>query len=760
MNRPPAQFAHPSFTLIPSNPNPNPNFFHSQPQNTQPAIPTPPLPPPDLSTTISSLDSLVRDSYQTLDSLSALLPLENPNYNNPQSSLIPCPFNPHHRVQPHSLFSHSLHCPSHPHPLPHLNYPKTLKSSDQSQIEKSFLQTLHGSEADLCLSLEHYYADFGSNFFYSDCPGVVNFSGLDGVNRMFTLPLILSVECANFIGRGEREITDFEKAWCRILPSELWAIKTEVESWNEFPFTYSYRVLCAILGLGVVKEYDVGTWIIANSPQYGIVIDVAMRDHIFLLSRLCLKAILREALSKVKEGDPESTHFECPTLVQALMWLASQLSILYGAQNGKLFVINVLKKCLLDAALGSLTFPLEQQVTEYPALEEGSLNLDANGSGVRDAEVMKPLSTDGGGNSMVKENIISRVVFVSQVAAAVAALHERFLLEEKLKAQRVSQTFSRYQRMVDHDYVSQRADEKRKNRGQYRPIIDHDGLPRQQSCNQETNKTKTREELLAEERDYKRRRMSYRGKKVKRTTLQVMRDIIEEYMEEIKQAGGIGCFEKGTEGEGSFPFELPSAPEITTDAEKPTKSNYDSAGCSPSHSRKQSHSSYYAIDSATSKDASAKGSKKLRRSLQGHHHYLEDHRSDSRDRHDMVKHSRSPESRRNPGWAHGQIRHHRERDDLEVRKTKHREISWSSSSISKYRDNRSSSQSNSSENSKVRRDRYTYENHSSNSVVQNTFEDRYDPLISRDIYEEDLSTNRKYARVGRYSENEKSPDYH
>lgn len=95
-----------------------------------------------------------------------------------------------------------------------------------------------------------------------------------------------------------------------------------------------------------------------------------------------------------------------------------------------------------------------------------------------------------------------------------------------------------------------------------------------------------------------------------------------------------------------------------------------------------------------------------------------------------------------------------------MRKTKHREISQSSSSISKYRDNRSSSQSNSGENSKVTRDRYTYENHSSNSVVQNTFEDRYDPLISRDIYEEDLSTNRKYARAGRYSEKEKSADYH
>lgn len=37
----------------------------------------------------------------------------------------------------------------------------------------------------------------------------------------------------------------------------------------------------------------------------------------------------------------------------------------------------------------------------------------------------------------------------------------------------------------------------------------------------ETSNTKTREELLAEERDYKRRRMSYRGKKLKRSTTEV-----------------------------------------------------------------------------------------------------------------------------------------------------------------------------------------------------------------------------------------------
>ncbi|GKD91009.1 U11/U12 small nuclear ribonucleoprotein 48 kDa protein [Tanacetum coccineum] len=44
---------------------------------------------------------------------------------------------------------------------------------------------------------------------------------------------------------------------------------------------------------------------------------------------------------------------------------------------------------------------------------------------------------------------------------------------------------------------------------------------RQLCITKDANKNKSREELLAEERDYKRRRMSYRGKKMKRSTTQV-----------------------------------------------------------------------------------------------------------------------------------------------------------------------------------------------------------------------------------------------
>ncbi|KAE8653576.1 hypothetical protein Csa_007146 [Cucumis sativus] len=109
------------------------------------------------------------------------------------------------------------------------------------------------------------------------------------------------------------------------------------------------------------------------------------------------------------------------------------------------------------------------------------------------------------------QTVNCRVILVSQVAAA---LHERLLLEEKAHLQ------TKYERVSEYNYISQRACEERKRCCNYRPIIEHDGLPKKQSHNEDANKTKTREELLAEERDYKRRRMSYRGKKAKRSTLQ------------------------------------------------------------------------------------------------------------------------------------------------------------------------------------------------------------------------------------------------
>lgn len=300
--------------------------------------------------------------------------------------------------------------------------------------------------------MDEFYADFGSNLFYHDCPGVVNLSAVDGVNRTFSLPAVLSVQCANFVSKGDVETKSFERERRKILPSELWAIRAEVEAWNEYPTGYSYRVLCAILGLDLTKEHGLARWVIANSPKYGVVIDAAMRDHMFLLCRLCLKAILKEAMSFVDNRNLEmisgSRNFSCPILVQVLMWLTSQLSVLYGEVSGKLFAISILKQCILEAASSLLIFPLEQKMTESPALKEVPQSSDVNSNDIKDLEVQKPPKkiTSGEQNSIVEESVTSGVILVSQVAAAIAALHERSLLEEKIEGLRFDRPLNNYQR--------------------------------------------------------------------------------------------------------------------------------------------------------------------------------------------------------------------------------------------------------------------------------------------------------------------------
>ncbi|CAN6889313.1 unnamed protein product [Brassica oleracea] len=365
---------------------------------------------------------------------------------------------------------------------------------------------------DLCFSLDDV-TDFGNNFFYNDCPGAVNFSELDGKTRRFTLPsVLLSVECSEFEGSSVLEKS------LRLLPSDVCAIKSEIGGWRDYPISYSYSVLSSILSSEAVEISELRTWILVNSTRYGVVIDTFMSDHVFLLFRLSMKAVVKEAIVFMRESDAnaageqscKSRTFECPVLVRVLSWLASQLGVLYGQGNGKFFALDMLKQFVEVSASRIMLFRSPESSGVLKDLDE-------------DVKIGKALDS-------------GQVISVSRVAAAVAALYERSILEGKMRAIRYAQPLTRYQRMAELGVMTTKADEERKGRPHYRPIIDHDGLPRQRLSNQ-TNKMKTREELLAEERDYKRRRMSYRGRKVKRTPLQVLRDIIEEFTEEVKLAG-------------------------------------------------------------------------------------------------------------------------------------------------------------------------------------------------------------------------------
>lgn len=479
-------------------------------------------------------------------------------------------------------------------------------------------------------------------FFYSNCPGVVSFPirGENATPPMLTLPAVLSSECANF----DQNLMVFPKDIVQFLPSEVYAIRNETDRWNEFPFIYSYRVLRAILGLGMSSVECLSTWVVANSARYySVVLDLAMRDHILVLFKLCLKAIVRESIdlaSVLYNGEAEESvlsnrSFKCPVLVQVLVWLGTQLSVLYGEMNGKLFAINMLKECICDCAFSSSMF------NESTDMERGDDNLQ------EPRESGEPLISrmENNGTKVSDETLSKSPIFVSQVAAAVAALHERSLLEEKLKALRSLPSLPAYQRSMEHTYVSNKADEERQKRPNYKPLLEHDGLLWQRSRNnQDTNRTKTREELLAEERDYKRRRMSYRGKKLKRSTTQVMRDIIEEYMEEIRQADTINCPTKGAEETNFLPSATYRPDNYYKDKVESGKRQLDSFALSKG--REGGYKEEFHTDGeVNSTDYKYDYSENMEKSSLWHHRHLVAERNNGRSRQDRKDYSRSPNQR-------------------------------------------------------------------------------------------------------------------
>lgn len=626
-------------------------------------------------------------------------------------------------MPPESLFSHFLRCSSVPLELDISSYRKTFQPSSDQQHQEEFIR---GNDNEICFSLDDYIGDFGSNFFYKDCPAAVSLSDKDK-KKTFTLPGIMSVECANIVGVGLGELKCRNNECFRMVPSNLWSIRREVEGWTDYPVSYSFNVSCGILGSNMVQGCDLSGWIVANSPRYGIVIDGYVADHILVLVKLCLKAILREALGvldtdkvcrdvqeKDLKGKWENRIFSCPVLVQVLMWLAMQLSTLYGETGGKLFAIGILKQCLLKGASRLSLLPLEERVAESSDSGEQSHVLHSSSKEIKLEEELKSgaeckvVTTEG-------ETLGSGMIFVSQVAAAVAALHKRRILEEKIRQLQANQQLNRYQRFAEHAYLSERANEERKKRTDYRPIIDHDGLPRQPLTDQETNKAKTREEILAEERDYKRRRMSYRGKKAKRAPLEVMRDIIEEYTEEIKKAGGIGLFVKGAEEGETAPS--PTDHNLSVDFEDLSKSVNDepeSARGTLDHFRKRSHSCHgHNTRSSTSEVVSER--------------YREISRQEKHESHDQ-RHIDT--KRRNEGYSRSS-----KRPDSHVDKISHRtERDNAESSRSKYYENRRASSSRMSRHSGQRS---SYSMSSRSDEESRGFNDRYDPSESHDRIDED-----------------------
>ncbi|XP_011077074.1 U11/U12 small nuclear ribonucleoprotein 48 kDa protein [Sesamum indicum] len=767
--------------MNPQNPPPRQLPPPPQPQPAATVVPSQylnPPPSPSLSAALSNLTPLLHLANTTLQSLPTATATVSAS-----PTLLPCPFNPNHRLPPSSLFSHYLNCPS-PVSLSHtFHYPLTLHSCATTPSAAASFPT---TSSDLCVSLESYigYNSPPNNFFYQNCPGPVTPSVQPP--PLLNLPRELYIECADYNqDSSHQKAVGFSVDFVRFLPSEIWAIRSEIEAWGgSIPSLYSSRILRAIMRLKDFKLFHLYEWIVANSPRYGVIIDFAMRDHVVLLVRLCLKLIVREAfgLAGVTFIDKElklegnelsglsNRNFECPTLVKMVMWLASQFRILYGEVNGNFFAVDVLKECISESALCASLFRLERKDAESSDFQKV------------DGEVEEPVQSitliDGTrrdeGENIKGVTVGNSTVLISQVAAAVAALHERSLIEEKIKALRNSRPLSAYQRNLEHAYMSKIADEERQKRPDYRPIIEHDGFLRQRSGNQDGNKAKTREELLAEERDYKRRRMSYRGKKLKRNTLEVMRDIIEEFMEEIKQAGGVdgtskaaeemgaltsdnlntGSRAAGVSGTSQIPEEIRGQ---SLDYRKDSHARHDSKKCeddihrlrrdsSWDHRRQDLNKSVGRVrhdkdDNYRSWDGRQSGSDSRermdgrenqefvealgegysRRSRKRRSESRErDHHKISRDEHEFNNHKRERDQRERTSRKRERYEDNREREDRGRSKTER---------ASRHRD----------EDGGYLDRRKSKTNRSSSSRLElQDFDDRYDPAESRDFYEDDF----------------------
>ncbi|KAL1827075.1 hypothetical protein ACET3Z_005487 [Daucus carota] len=515
-----------------------------------------------------------------------------------------------------------------------------------------------------------------SSFFYQNCPSVVSLP--PPTPHPFSLPPFLTLKPPHALSHTSHH---------RFLPSDYMFLLKETNGWNDYPLHYSCiirRLLLCLASTGTKLLVDVvSRWVLANAPSYGLVIDVSVKDHVVLLLRSCLRPILTEAVA-LSDGDVNQFYFSCPVLCQVMGWYGTQVGILFGEMNGKLFTLGLFKHLVLNVTMNLLMFG------------------------------EKPI--ESGKDDFVCDGEIS----VSQVEDAVAAFRERSLLEQKLKAARTLRQLNRSQRAAEHEYISKRAVEERHKRPDYKPIIEHDMFSWQRGHNKDTSITKSREELLAEERDYKRRRMSYRGKKIKRTTTQVMRDIIEEYTEEIKAAGGFGHLQHVAEESGKTASD--SLPVSHTSAD-----NVSEKGSATTYNRTHSHS-YKEIKSTMIVDQYPKDFNQFRR----------DQKTDT-NKYDRSHNSKSPEKLRNKGCT-GTVEQNSVRgqhDGKEGHKKSSRRSSESNYSSS-HEHSRHRKERFKGNGDKSRPERSVGRSHRSDSVAHKKFKDRYDPSESWNTDEDNL----------------------
>lgn len=209
-----------------------------------------------------------------------------------------------------------------------------------------------------------------------------------------------------------------------------------------------------------------------------------------------------------------------------------------------------------------------------------------------------------------------------------------------------------------------------------------------------------------------------------------MRDLIEEYMEEIKQAGGVKSPIRLSEDSGMFPPRLPSGFDIPIKTNNSREASHQTPAVTisnPDYDELQSHTNY----SDKSRSIHDGFSRDYEQHKQGHHrsHHAEGQRTADQENH-RIRASTSPERQRRHSQSHERRVHHKKQD---------------LSNRNKY---------NNSSRTRDEWENDTHRNHNSDSFPRNAFSDRYDPSESHNIQKDSISSDDKYIKPDKFYDKE------
>lgn len=211
--------------------------------------------------------------------------------------------------------------------------------------------------------------------------------------------------------------------------------------------------------------------------------------------------------------------------------------------------------------------------------------------------------------------------------------------------------------------------------------------------------------------------------------LKVMRDLINEYMEDVKQAAGVQSPVKVSEDSGMFPPKLPSSHGVPREVNNYKEVSLDSTAMTISNlgfGEQQSQTKYTdkskAVDDAFSRD--------YERRHYGNHSYGGAQQNADRGTYHRDRASSSPDR---------QISHSRARDHS----IRHKRKDYSNRK--RYDD---------SSRTRDRREKDTQRNYISDSSLNNAFSDRYDPSESLHVREDDINSDAKYIKPDKFYDQE------